>query len=470
MKTGQASEPLGLAPTISSAAIAPARSDVERALTGYERLVWLLDRSIPANLVVYVGVTGGLTEELVRAGLDNLQKRHPLLRARVTRHGWSGARYTTQGVGRIPLRVCDAPQEGLRQELERQLNEPLETERGPLIRGLLVRHDSDLSTLSLAVHHCIGDGFSTALLIRDIMSSIESATRGEDDSLPPLAAGPPVGDRYPDFCRGLAGAKTCMALYKQLSSQKKVPTLFPEVEKWVPPWERTAQLTARRLEPEWTEEVVRTARRKRTTLMGVLVAANLLAVARQRAIAERRRGLVGITINLRRQLVPPMDAELGNAAAVAFSDTMVDPDSDVWDLARETRVSLSASVRRNEPFGFLKMGDYSAAMLRLLGSGPAGSKRIASMLSNPKNPSALGVIMVGRDLFEKQFGPFSVVSSGAASPPSANGSFLSICTVRKNLLAWNFLSSAPLHSRETTDCIADSAMNIVREAVDDGDR
>ncbi|MDU6376189.1 MAG: condensation domain-containing protein, partial [Bradyrhizobium sp.] len=60
-------------------------------------------------------------------------------------------------------------------------------ERGPLIRGRLVRLAADEHVLLLTMHHIVSDGWSMGVLTRELGALYRAFAHGEADPLPPLA-------------------------------------------------------------------------------------------------------------------------------------------------------------------------------------------------------------------------------------------------------------------------------------------
>src|SRR6185295_1830244 len=59
-------------------------------------------------------------------------------------------------------------------------------ERGPLIRGRLVRLAEDDHVLLATMHHIVSDGWSMEVLTRELSTLIDAFRRGEENPLPPL--------------------------------------------------------------------------------------------------------------------------------------------------------------------------------------------------------------------------------------------------------------------------------------------
>ncbi|MBI8849337.1 hypothetical protein JEZ83_17735, partial [Pseudomonas aeruginosa] len=67
-------------------------AEIRRPLSAVERWYWLSDQFSALNVISRVRVHGRLSIDDLRRGLDALQARHPLLRARVEPGGGGGAR------------------------------------------------------------------------------------------------------------------------------------------------------------------------------------------------------------------------------------------------------------------------------------------------------------------------------------------------------------------------------------------
>ncbi len=127
---------------------------------------------------------------LVRA-LDRLVARHETLRTTFPARGGEPEQRIAPESSRFALVEHDlAGHVAAREELERvmagEAAAPFDLERGPLIRGRLVRLAEDDHVLLLTMHHIVADGWSAGVLV-DEMSRLYAAFRaGEPDPLPPL--------------------------------------------------------------------------------------------------------------------------------------------------------------------------------------------------------------------------------------------------------------------------------------------
>ncbi|GLW71043.1 hypothetical protein Kpho02_33420 [Kitasatospora phosalacinea] len=162
-----------------------------------ERL-WFMEQFAPGtsayNIPVVRRLRGPLDADLLRAAVDACVARHETLRSR----------YPATEDGR-PLLVVDPPAPtpvpvvGAADEraAERLVDEaaavPFDLEDGPLLRVLLVRLAEDDHVLLVVVHHSVGDGWSSEVLLGEVLLGYAARAAGAPDPLPAL----PV--QYGDF-------------------------------------------------------------------------------------------------------------------------------------------------------------------------------------------------------------------------------------------------------------------------------
>jgi hypothetical protein len=143
---------------------------MEREITGSERAVWKRG-IISLNLVCAAHLHPGcLREDDLPHALACLQRHHPLLGVHLEQREGRDL-FVRKRTGDIPVRVIHgAEATRWRNELVRELQTPFAgTGHVPLVR-LLVVHSPVETTLIMTVHHCIGDGISLVLAIRDLLA------------------------------------------------------------------------------------------------------------------------------------------------------------------------------------------------------------------------------------------------------------------------------------------------------------
>ncbi|MEE8583435.1 MAG: amino acid adenylation domain-containing protein, partial [Acidobacteriota bacterium] len=169
------------APRAVAAPIRPiGRDGGDLPLSFAQQRLWFLDRLTPGNPFYNIPVawqlSGGLKTAALRAGLQEVVRRHEVLRTHFpARHGKPVQAIRALNANLKLLAVADlrglgrkAREAEARRLRTEQARMPFELERGPLLRSLLVRLDSQESLFLLTVHHIVSDGWSTGVLLREL--------------------------------------------------------------------------------------------------------------------------------------------------------------------------------------------------------------------------------------------------------------------------------------------------------------
>ncbi|GAB7110203.1 hypothetical protein JCM4814A_85180 [Streptomyces phaeofaciens JCM 4814] len=184
-----------------AAAIPPATGDPVASFA-QERL-WLSDRILgdTAGYVVpeLLRLRGPLDTDRLRHALTAVVRRHEPLRTVFEEHDGT-PRPVVLPPGEVPLPVRDltgadaGDREGQALELAvAEARRPFDLATGPLVRALLVRLADDDHLFLLAVHHIATDGWSMALLWKELGAAYRDSTSGTGER----QAGPPVA--YQDW-------------------------------------------------------------------------------------------------------------------------------------------------------------------------------------------------------------------------------------------------------------------------------
>ncbi|RIL12524.1 non-ribosomal peptide synthetase [bacterium] len=165
--------------------------------------MWVLDRLEPGNpaynIFQAVRLDGPLDAGILQRSLDEVVRRHESLRT--TFIADDGVPYQVVAPsGSMPLTVVDlgglAPGDA-QAEVERSIAaeaaRPFDLERGPLTRAVLLRLTPGTHVFMLSMHHIVSDGWSMAILSKEITSTYAALRRGEA----PLLAEPPI--QYADY-------------------------------------------------------------------------------------------------------------------------------------------------------------------------------------------------------------------------------------------------------------------------------
>ena len=141
--------------------------EVKRKLFYIERMLFVNGiRSVdPVSLIIHGAFKGNIPEERVRLALDKLQKKHPALRARITKGKY--IHYEDTDYPPIPLRIAERVSDDTwKIEKEKFIAEPFVFEKGPFVRLLWVR-SKERSEFVLMGLHVVIDGKSLYQLIKE---------------------------------------------------------------------------------------------------------------------------------------------------------------------------------------------------------------------------------------------------------------------------------------------------------------
>ncbi|MFF8436296.1 non-ribosomal peptide synthetase/MFS transporter [Streptomyces bacillaris] len=162
-----------------------------------ERL-WFMEQFAPGtaayNIPVARRLRGPLDLPALRRALDAVVARHETLRTRYPATDDGRPVLEIAEPAPFDLRTADAEDEAHAARLVDELGAlPFDLVTGPLMHGLLVRLAADDHVLLLVVHHSVSDGWSSEVLVSEVLRGYTAYAAGGIDPLPEL----PV--QYGDF-------------------------------------------------------------------------------------------------------------------------------------------------------------------------------------------------------------------------------------------------------------------------------
>ena len=183
--------------------IQPVRRDGALPLSFAQQRLWFGNQFLADSAFTHIpatmGISGELDPDLVRRGVNDIVRRHEVLRTtfRATNGVPMQAVAPTLNIA-VPLvdlqGLSSREQEVQALKVARQVDEqPYDLEVGPLIRVVIVRLENDLHTLILNLHHIVTDGWSMSVIIRELFALCSDYSRGKPSTLPELSI------QYPDF-------------------------------------------------------------------------------------------------------------------------------------------------------------------------------------------------------------------------------------------------------------------------------
>jgi hypothetical protein len=137
-------------------------------------------------------ITGHVDLIALQGALDDVVERHELLRTRLVRDADTSYQLVCPPC-QVPLQVRDLPpvagesRDTAIQELLLEVNAgTISTKEMPVLRALLCRFDDRDSVLFLTVHHSAADGWSAAVILRDLGAFYAARASGTTPKLPPM--------------------------------------------------------------------------------------------------------------------------------------------------------------------------------------------------------------------------------------------------------------------------------------------
>jgi len=180
-----------------------------------QQRLWFLDRFEPGsalyNIPVPIRIRRPVDLEALGRALNDLVRRHEVLRSSFpTRNGQPEQRVEHSAVVALPVvDVRDVPaalREGAAMQAYKEFaRRPFDLAAGPPLRAALIRIGDADSLVLLVVHHIAFDGWSTAILRKELLALLEAFTAGKASPLPEPSL------QYADFAvwqrRMLTGAR-----------------------------------------------------------------------------------------------------------------------------------------------------------------------------------------------------------------------------------------------------------------------
>ncbi|WP_371793389.1 amino acid adenylation domain-containing protein [Streptomyces sp. NBC_01471] len=163
-------------------------------LSAGQRSLWFLDRLAPGtatyNLPWIQRLRGPLDPVVVERALRGVVQRHESLRT-VFSAALGEPRQVIRPDVDVPFTVQDLtdgpdPESRSAQLLREVVRRPFDLEKGPLLRGCLLKTGQDQWDLAVVFHHIVWDELSTGVFEQELAELYEAARQGRPPALEPL--------------------------------------------------------------------------------------------------------------------------------------------------------------------------------------------------------------------------------------------------------------------------------------------
>jgi amino acid adenylation domain-containing protein len=190
-------------PRLEPSALVPQPREARLPLSFAQQRLWFLDQFEPHsalyNQATAFRVSGALDVNALRESLRQVVRRHEALRTtfgvdegepfQIIHPEWNGDLQITD-LSALP--PAEREDESIKLA-QAHASEPFDLTRGPLLRAGLLRLDEEQHLLLLNVHHIVSDGWSEAVLVREVVALYQAHVTGAPHHLPDL----PI--QYADF-------------------------------------------------------------------------------------------------------------------------------------------------------------------------------------------------------------------------------------------------------------------------------
>ncbi|HEV3076512.1 MAG TPA: amino acid adenylation domain-containing protein [Thermoanaerobaculia bacterium] len=341
--------------------ITPAPRDRDVPLSFAQERLWFLDRLDPGNavynLAAMLRLRGDLRPAALAAAFVATVRRHEALRTSFDIVAGEPVQVIAPPerarleIATIDLAALPGPRQGAEAErlARRQARRPFDLARGPLLRVGLLRLGAGDHLLLFVVHHIACDGWSIAVLTREVAAHYGAALAGpgaRPAGLPELAV------QYADFACWQRAWLTSDVLARHLACWRRrlagIETALelPADRPRLPAPDLRGARRELRLGAQLTAGLRRAGRREGATLFMLLLAAFQAVLARH---AQQRRLIVGTPIaNRDRAETEGLIGFFVNLLALA-GDLGGEPS---WRelIARDREVCLEAYAHQELPF------------------------------------------------------------------------------------------------------------------------
>ena len=166
------------------------------ALSHAQRRLWVLDNMEEGQLLSYnapytILLEGSLNEEAFRKAFDGLIDRHEILRTSFILVDGEPRQRVHENTGfELPVKDLSGEEDtdmALQQFVAKEISKVFDLSTGPLLKATLLRTGPDRHVLLFIMHHIISDGWSMAVVMKEISYLYDVFDKGLREFPPPLA-------------------------------------------------------------------------------------------------------------------------------------------------------------------------------------------------------------------------------------------------------------------------------------------
>lgn len=415
-------------------------SVMKRKMLFFERLMYV-DGHTPVNCVMTARLRGNIVAENIEPALEQIQRKHPHLRARVIEEDGQPYFLFSECPAKIPLRVVERhSDEDWRSITGVEWKTPFNMVHGPLVRVVWIKSDG-VSELMLIGHHCVCDGASLIAIFREILELIDRP----DLKLTPYRPLQSLQDLIPQEVTSDLKLRAMIALkaglFRAFALTVKPVKTNPAGDHYLIYW---------RADKKQSLALTQRCKLEGTTPYAALCVAFLLAF--RQVNGARFKNKVMCPVNIRR-FIPSIEPDMMfNYAPTVPLSLSGDSQEEFWSLARKLKQSMSKKVERLNAYEHLMAAEHLHS----------STFKLISLLRKSKGSYDFAFSNVGRIDIAENYKSFKVESflGVTVAVPWRNATTL-ITTHFRGLTDLAFVSNDGFLPRAEATAIKDVAVNML---------
>lgn len=179
--------------------ILPIAPQAHYPLSNAQKRIWILSQldggSTAYNITTHLGLAGTIDRPALQRAVDALVQRHESLRTIFLEREGEPVQVIKE---QAKIVITDVPlpsgKAAVKAAIEQAAAHTFNLTTGPLVHIGLMPLGPDSHLLILVIHHIISDGWSVALMLKELMQYYAAFSKGEKQETPPLAI------QYKDYC------------------------------------------------------------------------------------------------------------------------------------------------------------------------------------------------------------------------------------------------------------------------------
>lgn len=429
-------------------------------------------RNPALTVLMKISVDGHFDELRFEMALLTLKNVHPLLYSSVIIDSDGAAYYRENSVQRLELHCAIRERQDQWLEVAESENKrPFNCEQGPLIRFFVFYSGKDFDILAI-VHHLIGDGDAIARLLRDVVAAYVGIDLSHQEQI--LISSK---NDFPQSARPTFLVKTFTRSINKMWDKGEQPRFGEhEYQKMFCNYHQIADigLSYSTINAKELNNLHKACKAHGVTINEAIVTAFILAMQERRPHMMNEKTVVGIPINMRKQLTLSAHDCLGNFASAITIKVRYDTKKDFWQNAFRMRSKLKSKLKSAKaPWVALNL--YSILNPMLIDAmyfaaygecDDRAAKKAAAMLS-VDNPSSTAVSNLGRLNFDCQVGSFPIRDM-VFFAPKAPGSYvvLGVATLG-DTMQFGFSYDRKKISSDTMQNVSSTILELLKNATHD---